>query len=144
MCLPNSSASGGGLGLVVDVESQPVVFGLVAGELPGDGAAHLGVVEDAGDLGLDLVAGAAGAAAGQGGLQLGQFVQGLGQCGVGEAGGLRLVQRAGMGEDGAPAGVVHAAAGVVGGQVAVSGHRLADLRAERGQVRAVGGGTEPM
>ena len=72
----------GGAGAGVDVQGEPVVFGGVSGQLPGDDAARPGVVQDLADLGSDLVAWPPGLAAGQGGGQLVQLPACLGQSGT--------------------------------------------------------------
>ena len=124
-----------------------------------DDAPHPGVAGDRGDLGLDLGAGAAGLAAGQGGGQFVESAAGLGQGGAGEAAGLVFVQFDRVGQDGAAVGAVDGAAGVVGGQpgeavgvddaaggggqgeqvAAVAGrHRSHVVQAGAGQLREVG------
>ncbi|HEV3293715.1 MAG TPA: hypothetical protein VG123_32445 [Streptosporangiaceae bacterium] len=71
---------------------QAEVSRLVPGQLPGADTAHPRLGGDRGDLGFDLVAGAAGLAAGQRGGQLAEFLAGLGQRGALEPGRLGLVQ----------------------------------------------------
>ena len=56
----------GGAGGGVDVPGEPVVFGGVSGQLPGDDAARPGVVQDLADLGFDLVAWPRGSCRGPG------------------------------------------------------------------------------
>src|SRR6266568_8418403 len=69
----------GGARVVVDAPGQAEVFGFVAGQLPGDDPTHPRIMDDLADLGLDLGAGPAGAAAGQGGGQVVELPGGLGQ-----------------------------------------------------------------
>jgi hypothetical protein len=73
--LPNTPAAGSRLG----APAQPQAGRGGAGQLPSDHAVQPAGLEDLGDVGLDLGAGTAGAAAGQAGLQLGQLPAGLGQ-----------------------------------------------------------------
>jgi hypothetical protein len=82
----------GGAGGRVDAPGQAQVFGLVAGEVPGNHPPDPGFPGDRGDLGLRLLAGPAGLAAGEGGGQLIQFLAGSGQGGAVEPAGLGLVQ----------------------------------------------------
>ena len=81
-----------GAGGRVDAPGKPQVFGLAAGELPGDDPPHPGLAGDLLDLSLDLVLAAAGLAACQGGGQLVQFPAGLGQRGAVEPARLAFVQ----------------------------------------------------
>src|SRR6266702_4780623 len=81
-----------GVAILVDVPGEPVVFGGVSGQLPGDDAAGPGVVQDLYDHGFDLGTCPAGLAAGQGGGQVVHLAGGLGQGGAGEAAGLAFVQ----------------------------------------------------
>jgi hypothetical protein len=81
-----------GAGDRVEGPGQAQIGGLVAGQLPGEHPADPGVLGDGGDLVCDLVAGSAGAAAGQGGGQVVQGAGGLGQGGGLESGHLGGVQ----------------------------------------------------
>ena len=136
-----------GAGAGVDAPGQAQVFGLVAGQLPGDDPPHPGLAGDLLDLGLHLVPAAAGLAAGQGGGQLVEFLAGLGQRGAVEPAGLAGMQFRGVGQDRAPPGAVDLAAGVVGGQPAEpvlvdeAAPALAGRAVRSGQSLA---GTDPM
>ena len=134
-----------GAGIGVDVPGQAQVLGLGPGQVPEDDAPHPRLGRDRGDLGFDLVPGAAGLAAGQGRGQLIQFLAGLGQRGAVEPAGLAVAQLRGVGQDGAPLGAVDHPAGVAGGQPAepVLIHDRAFGGGQPGQVRAVAGGHRP-
>ena len=80
-----------GAGAGVAAPGQPQVGGFVAGEGDGDDVGHPAGFADGGDLGLDRGPVAAGAAAGQTRLQLGQAAARLGQ-GLVQATGLLGVQ----------------------------------------------------
>ena len=148
----------------VDGPGQPQVAGGIAGELPGDDAADPGVMGDLADLRLDLAAGPAGLAAGQGGGQLIELPGGPGQRGAVEAAGLMGVQLGRMGQDGPAPGAVDDPAGVIGGQLAepvlindgpggrghgeqvtavTGGHRPHVVQVRAGQQREVGLGVLP-
>ena len=86
-CLPKISSSSAGRAPGSTHQDRRRSLGCVAGQLPGDDAADPGLAGDGLDLGLDLVPGAAGLAAGQGGGQLVEFLPGLGQGGAVEPGG---------------------------------------------------------
>src|SRR5271165_1203904 len=98
-CLPKISSSSAARAAASMDQASRRSPGGIAGELPGEDAADPGVMGDLGDLGLDLAAGPAGLAAGQGGGQLIQLPGGLGQRGAVEAAGLMGVQLGGMSQD---------------------------------------------
>ena len=72
----------GGAGVLVDAPGKAQVPGLPAVQLPGDHLPDPGFPGDGLDLGLDLLAGPAGPAAGEGGGQLVQLPPGPGQRGA--------------------------------------------------------------
>ena len=82
----------GGASVLVDGPGEAQVAGFFSVQLPGDDPPDPGLAGDRGDLGLDLVAGPAGLAAGEGGGQLAEFPAGLGQGGAVEPAGLAFVQ----------------------------------------------------
>src|SRR5664279_1590960 len=81
----------------VDGPGESVLCGGVAGEVPVDDFIGPAVVGDVADFGGDLVAGAAGFPASQGGGQLVQLAADLGGGGVGEGPGLVVVRVWGVG-----------------------------------------------
>ena len=81
-----------GAGAGVGAKGQPEAGRVLAGEGGGDDLADPAGFEDGGDVGLYLAPGAAGVAAVQPGLQVGQAGAGLGQ-GLVQAAGLPGVQR---------------------------------------------------
>ena len=122
-----------------------MVGGGVAGQVPVDDLADPGVVGDLLDFGGDLVAGAAGFPAGQGGGEVVEFPADLGQGGVGEGAGLVVVQVLRVGEHDPPVLAVDVAVGVDRGQAGEPG--LVDGCAAGGgqgeQVGAVAGRDGP-
>src|ERR1035441_6552587 len=135
----------GRAGSLVDAPGEAQVFGLVAVQPPGDYPAGPGFAGDSGDLGLHLLAGAAGLAAAEGGGQLVQLLAGLGQGGAGEPGRLCGVQLRGVGQDRPALRAVDLAAGVVGGQPVEAAliHDGPGRGGQGGQVGAVAGGHRP-
>ena len=98
------------------------------------------------DLGGDLVAGAAGFPAGQGGGEVVELLADLGQGGVGEGPGLVVVQVLGVGQHDPPVLAVDDAAGVDRGQPRGSASLSTGFRSDAGRASRSGqslGGTDP-